>query len=159
MISPPDWFSWFYHKHPQAFSKRFLGCPDGHADPGVPLRRFWNAVPDHDPRKRDILNAYLPREDIEDEADLWSRAVPIVLHGDGVPVGSMSLDAVSWGGFLGGQLSTLASKNLISGLLNRTVTAETKAIYWGVVFFHLLCLCAGVFPCRDLNGNPLHGLN
>ena len=116
-------------------------------------------MPDHDPRKREILNAYLPRGDIEDEADLWSRAVPIVLHGDGVPVGSMSLDAVSWGGFLGGQLSTLASKNMISGLLNRTVSEETKAIYWGAVFLSLLCLCAGKFLSRDLDGNPLQGLN
>ena len=157
MVWPAEWFSYVYHRHPVAFSQRFLGCPDGHADPGTPLRNFWSSVPDTDARKTAIKAAFLPRPDVEDEEDLWSRAVPIVVHGDAFPVGRMSLDAVSWGGFLGGNLSTLASKNLISGLLSRTVGATTKAVYWGAVIYGLMMLCSGTWPHRDWNGDPLHG--
>jgi len=50
-------------------------------------------------RKQELVKALLPREDIANEQDLWRRAVPIVIHGDGVPVGRQSLDALSISGF------------------------------------------------------------
>ena len=156
-MRPGEWFHWLHTHFPVAFSERFLGCPDGHANPSVPLRRFWDSIPHDDPRKREIAAAMVGNYDIECEGDLWNRAVPIIIHGDGVPVGKMSLDGVSWSGFLGGDLSTLKSKILISGLLNRTATANTKKVYWSYVLWGLLELYAGKFYERDCDNQVLEG--
>eukprot|EP00969_Alexandrium_andersonii_P336728 14884310-Alexandrium_andersonii.AAC.1 len=94
MASPYEMFAFLHKSLPGVFAKRFLGLPtlDGAS---ARLRSFWSAVPDIDPRKQQVATALLARADIEDLDDAWGRAVPLVIHGDGVPVGRMSLDALS----------------------------------------------------------------
>ena len=86
-------------------------------------------------------------------ADLWRRAVPIVIHGDGFPVVKTSLDTLSWCGF--GQregLQTLDSKILVSCLLNRCNSGTTKFHYWKWVVWAFAALMTGRFPSADCNG-------
>ena len=109
------------------FSRKFLGGPDRHQDPGPHLRRFWASIPDADPRKTAIRDALLQRPDIENEEDLWSRAVPIVIHGDSFPAADYSCMAVSWSGFLAQNLPTKHTKMLLSALLNKCKTEATSA--------------------------------
>ena len=111
-------------------------------------------MPDTDPRKQLIAQRVLRTDHIEDETDLWRRAVPIVIHGDGVPVGKMSLDALSWSGFLQKGSSTTACKLLVSGLMSRNKSPDTAPVYWGVVAWAFMVLLSGIFPARDWDGNP-----
>ena len=109
------------------FSRIFLGGPDRHQDPGPHLQRFWASIPDADPRKTAIRDALLQRPDIENEEDLWSRAVPIVIHGDSFPAADYSCMAVSWSGFLAQHLPTKHTKMLLSALLNKCKAEATSA--------------------------------
>ena len=109
------------------FSRKIFGGPDRRQDPGPHLRKFWASIPDADPIKTALRDALLQRPDIENEEDLWSRAVPIVIHGDSFPAADYSCMAVSWSGFLAQNLPTKHTKMLLSALLNKCKTEATSA--------------------------------
>ena len=89
--TPFEWFACLYARFPANWARRFLGTDDN-TDPHSALRTFWRNVPDSDPRKSELLAYFARRDDLESPEDGWSRAVPIVVHGDGVPCGRGSLD-------------------------------------------------------------------
>ena len=150
--SAAAWFHYLHERKPLWFSKRFLGCEDGFGNPGRHLSRLWRSIPDADPRKRHLARTMLERPDIVNEAELWKRAVPLVIHGDGVPVGKQSLSVVSWGGFLCSGMSTLDTKMLLSGVLSRARCPGTSAAVWSAMLWDLTTLRAGSFPHRDWEG-------
>lgn len=83
MVAPHEFFAYLYRQHPAAFIKRFLGgVADTMAGAGAALQGFWRQVPDDDPKNIHLKKELLAtRGDLVDEDDLWSRAVPISLHG------------------------------------------------------------------------------
>ena len=152
-----DTIGCLYGNLPSVFGRLFLG-PDGHLDPGAALRRFWAQVPVWDTRRQRLLDAMLPRPDIAGEDDLFSRAVPLVLHGDGVPVGGRaSLDVISISGALAQGVKTVDAKMILTGFASRCKTAAGVRTMWSVVLWVLLALQSGVRPCRDWEGEPLLG--
>ena len=119
MIDPSRWWNYLYNRFPQECSRRFLGCDDGVADPAVPLRRFWDSIPEADVRKQYLRAYLLAQPGFDNEDDCWSRAVPLILHGDAVPTSNMSMTGISFSGLLGEGLSTVDAKNRISVMMNR----------------------------------------
>ena len=97
MLAPFDVFSDLFHNHPRSWSVRFLGADVPVDQAGDILERFWASVSDAEPRKEAIAAAF------PHVRNLWRKAVPIRVHGDGVPVtrGRASCDNVSWMGFFG----------------------------------------------------------
>ena len=152
MHTPFDWFSFLYKSKPESFRARFLGGQAGEI-PDI-LESFWGAIPESDLRKSHLRSEFRARADYVDDRSCFRRAVPIVLHGDGVPCAQMSMDTLSWGGYMGLQLSTLDSKILISGLLNRTVGKDTKEVYNAAIAWSLTMLWSGKFPELDVRGEP-----
>ena len=79
-------------------------------------------VPDDDPRKVHLRAAFARRGGGD---ELFELAVPIAIHGDGVPVGKVSMDATSWYGMLGRNLSTVDQNILLHGHITRCATPQT----------------------------------
>ena len=152
MNAPFEWFAYLFKKHPCSFRDRFLGGQQG--DIGDMLEGFWNAIPEADGRKAHLRLEFQKRPDYTDARSCFRRAIPLVLHGDGVPCAQMSMDTLSWGGFLGQHLPTLDSKLLISGLLNRTIGKDTKDVYIAAIAWALTALWSGRYPSLDVNGEP-----
>ena len=50
------------------------------------LRSWWRAVPDEDPRKQQVASELMNRHDVHSLDDIWSRAVPVIIHGDAFPI-------------------------------------------------------------------------
>ena len=150
--SSAAWFHYLFEKKPIIFSRRFLGCDDGYENPAVVLERFWRTIPDDDGRKQQLASALRARPGISDDADIWRQAVPLIVHGDGVPVGKQSLNLVSWSGLLSAGLSTLDSKMVLSGLLSRARCPGASQAFWSALCWDLGALMAGTFPYRDCEG-------
>ena len=131
MMAPFVFFSVLWNRYPSSFAKRFLGGGDATpANASDKLREFWSQVPESDPRKRMLAEKLMEREDIESEADIWGRAIPITLYGDAFPLSRTSFDTVSWAGYLQEiGLPTLDSKVLISGILKRCKAPETEEVF------------------------------
>ena len=108
MIAPFDYFATLYHSWPAQFADRMLGTPSL-SDAGDMLLKFWKGVPSNDVRKTSIREHYLNKLSIvSSEEELWRRAIPISLHGDGVPVGEHhSVETISWASELGHHKQTL----------------------------------------------------
>ena len=83
MMTPFKWFHYVFRKLPDTFAARYPGQSTMPAGPGEPLRAFATGC---------IL---AQARHIEDEVDLWIRAVHIVVHGDDVLVSRMSLSTLS----------------------------------------------------------------
>ena len=101
-VLPFEIFAYLYNSHPASFAKRFLGSSTARiADAGDTLRSkirtlclsvfknnsdahrsFWRQIPDTDPRKVQIAEQLIERDDITCVDEIWGRAVPIDLHGD-----------------------------------------------------------------------------
>ena len=133
-----------------------LGCEDIGQAPEV-LRRFWAGVPDADPRKEAVARVFGERDDVVGLNDLWARAVPISLHGDGVPTAGQSLEAISWAGILGHDMPSIDCKLLISGVLSKSKARNTKELFWSVLLWSLQALLDGRFPAEDAFGEAYAG--
>ena len=70
LLLPRELFSIMYHKYPAAFQERILGAPGA-------LENFW---------KQSAGNPALVGHDLLARNGYQSKAVPVSLHGDGVPV-------------------------------------------------------------------------
>ena len=103
MVLPHELFAFLYSYYPRNFATRFLGGGTASiANAATHLRSvfngplyaivcvndldtpksFWSAIPDTDPRKRQIAEIYVERADIANVDEIWGRAVPIDIHGN-----------------------------------------------------------------------------
>eukprot|EP00959_Pyramimonas_sp_CCMP1952_P404487 8476976-Pyramimonas_sp.AAC.1 len=64
---PHSWFSYLHTYFPTEFCERFVGAPGS-------IRKFWMSVRPDDPRRKGELFS---------RADLYDRAIPIAIYGDG----------------------------------------------------------------------------
>ena len=157
-ISPCDTIGNMFKHFPKGFAKRFLGAGASVANARDVLRFFFGGGPEEDPRKIWLRGHLSQREDIQSEEDMWGRAVPIALHGDGVPVAGQSLEAISITGVLADMsLSSMDLKIFISGVLSNAVSKNTKNNFWAIVCWFLLFLQLGVHPETDWEGTDLVG--
>ena len=151
MVLPYEVFSYMYHQHPNAWASRFAGVKEM-ADVPAALARFWQQVPNADPRKGDLLRAFRQRPGGA-SADIWQRAVPIAIHGDGFPVGRINMEAISWSGMLGKAESTIDQKILVSGMINKCKADTTQGIWWPAMLWGFRVLQSGNFPTLSLDGD------
>ena len=114
MQAPHDVIGMLYTTYPHGFARRFLG-QENLVGADMCLRSFWANVPDADPRKQFLKASFVGRPGISSEAELWSRAVPISLHGDGVPVAGQSLEAITIAGVFGAWSSFGRCENVCIG--------------------------------------------
>ena len=152
-VDPLEFFSKLQEHHPAQFAKQFLGSA-GPVPPGMALQRFWSQVPSSDPRKQHLVATFSQMEGIVSESDIWSRAVPIALHGDAVPLGKTSLDTISWSGVYMHTMPTLDFKILLSCLVSRCKGPSSEATLWKVIVWALNALMSGRWPARDYEGQP-----
>ena len=146
-------FEALYKNFPASFFRRFTG-PGSQDDPEAANRAFWASVLDDDPRKQAILDVALRRDGVVDEHVLWGKTCAIDIHGDEVPINKMKLDVTSWSGTQSAGLSTIDSKILIVGLLNRCMAGRTTMVAWNVILWSLLALQSGLHPRFDWEGTP-----
>lgn len=142
-------FSLLWHKHPQEFAVNFLGG-GGREN----LEQFWAGVVERrDPRLTDHPMLRKPG---------WQRsAVPIMVHGDAVPVvavgkaGTRSLDVFSFQGVLA-HGSSLSVKHLVYSIFeqNKDTGPEDATLHtiWQRVLWSLTYSFLGEFPSKDHSG-------
>ena len=151
IIHPFELCHHWYRNKPQWFAREFLGGPIDVTAASTALQIFWASIPDTDPKKAQIRESYMARPDINGEADLWSRAYPIILHGDGVPVGNNSLFTLSVSGFLNDLLSTKHCKIPLSSLLSHTIGEATDTTFWAMLLWSLMVWCSACFEKQKKN--------
>ena len=140
---PHIMFHHVYEHHRQDFNQMFLGTNDPAELPTV-LPKFWQELAlRRDPR--------LQHHPMFGTANWHTRAIPISLHGDAVPVirctraGSESFDTYSWMSILG-EGTTLYLKQYLFGLFNAMKTADTMTPAWEEICWSLEALEEGVWP-------------
>ena len=88
MVSPFEYFSFLWTEKRDGFARMFLG--GGGAPTTVEarerLRGWWRGVPDANPCKEQVARELVQRDDVGGVQDIWSRAVPIIIHGDAFPL-------------------------------------------------------------------------
>ena len=152
MEAPHEVFAALFKSAPDVFAKKFLGV-DSIGQAKYTLKAFWAKVPDSDPRKGDLREAWNARGGGSEEL-LWESAIPLSLHGDGVPIGKqVSFDVTSWSGLLARSQSTLDQKVLVGGLITKLVATDTASQYWEAVLWSLLALWMGQHPDKDYAGH------
>ena len=131
---PHIMFHHVYEHHRQDFNQMFLGTNDPNVLPNV-LPQFWQELAlRRDPR--------LQHHPMFGTANWHTRAIPISLHGDAVPVirctraGSESFDTYSWMSILG-EGTTLYLKQYLFGLFNAMKTADTMTPVWEEICWSL----------------------
>ena len=149
-------FSSIYHQYPGAFKENI--CPSMEA-----LQNFWAEV-ENSPQ---MLN-----HPIRDVDNFRTRAIPISLHGDGVPVSGIgktwgkSLDVYSWNSLLCNSGKTISFTYYIWSIFQKLVCHRylfrTKHKFWRMMVWSLEICMRGEWPTHDWNGNavtdPLHVL-
>ena len=139
---PIDIMDYFYSKHPAEFRDRFLGGPNE-------LARWWASILPGDPRLRGSKVLDIP--------DHKSRAIPIRLHGDGVPFGKgpmRSLDVVSFSSPLGSGSSLERLFPCIAVPSSVAISAgpfQTKRSLWKTLLWNFSWLSQGIHPRSDWN--------
>ena len=148
MILPHEWFANMYEKYPEAFRERI--CP-GHDK----LNEFWREMDRH---------PQMLGHPLKGRARFSSWAIPIALHGDGVPVTGL---AKSWGKtmlFLSwcslvGSGSTTELSFYIYGLwklmMSKAWGRNTMRLCWRIISWSLHCLWTGEWPSHDWQQRPL----
>ena len=147
LILPHVLFADMYNKYPAAFAKRV--CPSRER-----LLEFWDAMAD---------NPQLMEHPVTTRPNYKTRAVPISLHGDAVPVTgvgkawSRSLDLFSWCSLLGVGL-TMEFNFFIWGIFKTIVSEKfmrnTKHNFWTILIWSLRALYEGVWPTERWDGAP-----
>ena len=148
VLLPHVLFAWLYDNHRDRFNKLFLGACPRKADVGA----FWKEM---SKRKDPRLEGHPMRA----RPDWNTHAIPLSLHGDGVPVlqvgksGAKSFEVYSLQSlFVTG--STLTVKLMLFGLWSSIATDASWREVWRIVTWSLRWLYMGVWPPVDWNGEP-----
>lgn len=149
MLLPHQVFATMYNHHKQEFIRCFCG---GDVQNVV---KFWEAMSTHPMYQNHPIRAM---------TDHKSKAIPISLHGDDVPVAAIgkgkpkSASVYSWSGLLG-KGSTKMLNFLIyviySHLVIRTPDMDVYAQFCKKMCWSLYWLAKGVWPERDENNRKI----
>ena len=143
ILDPHELFSWLYHAHPEQFGRMMFGGDNAN------IRKFWGDMRDH---------PSFAEHPVCRRPELETHIVPIIMHGDGVPVSGLGkswlkcVEIYSWGSMLGTgptRLHNLLIFFLYTGTMC-TVEGETsRDRFQRRVRWSLYWLSRGVFPRRD----------
>ena len=147
MMLPHELFSVMYHEYPKSFAKNILPSD---AD----VQQFWNDVQDH---------PQLVGHPVKSKPQYKSKAVPIAMHGDEVPVVGIgkvwakSFLTFSWYSMLGARTITKTTDlmNWIWGFFERfNLDGEsgTCDIFFQILEWSLAALYDGKWPSKDWRG-------
>ena len=146
-ILPHLVFAFFFSGMRSNFDAKMFG-PEGAEDR---IHDFWSEVVHRrDPR--------LARHPMCDKIDWMRRAIPLVIHGDAVPVvkvgrpGTKSFDCLSWASLLASG-HTLKVKNWMFGLFEQNKGVDTMDEVWRVLMWSFRALYEGEHPRTDWDGN------
>ena len=148
IFEPHTMFADIYHHYPLAWKKHIL--PDKTA-----LNAFWDDMRDHPA----MLN-----HPVKDRADYRDKAIPIFIHGDGVPVTavnkawSKSCDNWTWGSILG-RGSFIECMYYIWGswpkFYSTSFAHNTMTVFFEILTWSLHWLWLGEWPTHDWKGTPI----
>jgi hypothetical protein len=156
MISPHLFVSQVYHHRRNIFYERILGSSTTDIDVASNLRSWWGQLAADDPRVCDLVTAYVANNTVVDRRDFFSRAVPLVMHGDAVPTGNRgSFDSLTFSSCLVADMPTIDSKILITGIDKRNVAPNSLSSLWDKVIWSMYSLLSGKHPLRSFNAQPL----
>ena len=151
ILLPHALFSVLYHNHKDAFLSRICGGSYEN------IKAFWEAMVDHPGLSGHPM---LSRRDV----DYKSQAIPIALHGDGVPVDGISrswaksCEIYSWSSMIG-RGCTLLSNYLIyffySSLIVSTRGRSVREAFFKELVHSLYWAYMGLWPLRDPDGNNI----
>ena len=145
---PHEVFSAIYHKYPQTWQKTMVPSQ-------AHLERFWTVTDGH---------PTLVNSPLKECPSYKTKAVPILLHGDGVPIvgigkGWYKIATVfSWASMLTSS-GTKESMKFIWGAFDKLCkkdgegTAGTFSTFFKVLVWSLQSLYSGKWPHRDHNGH------
>ena len=147
VMLPHELLASIYTAYPNKFQTYIVGPR--------PLRDFWTRIDADDPR----IRAH-PVLRVERYAD---RAIPLRLHGDGVPIGKAkrrSLDVISISSLVGKPGKTLDTKLILSGVVDGAKCDDqpgqpgTMHEIWRILFWYFAVLLNGHWPAADWDGCP-----
>ena len=146
-LLPHEMFAWMYDNDRDRFNQLFLGqCPST-----TDIKGFWKEMTKRgDPRL--LGHPMLKR------ANWDSRAIPLSLHGDAVPVlqvgknGPKAFDVYSIQSLFATG-TTLTVKLMLFGVWTVIATDSTWEEIWRIITWSLHWLYAGVWPPVDWNGD------
>lgn len=141
-------FSDIYNQYPDAWRERILPSTSK-------LNEFW-----HEMQNSPIL----VNHPIRNLDNYQSRAIPLAIHGDGVPIVGVgktwgkSVDVFSWRSLLatGSTIQfTFYVWSVFQKLLAQMPLFNTKSRFWRIFVWSLENLQRGTWPTHDWNGRPL----
>ena len=143
MLLPHEVIAWLDRHHP-VHLKRFLGVDL--------LQEWWDEQPLDDPR--------LEGHPVLDRRDYKSKAIPMVVHGDGAEYGGRhSADMLSWTGLLtsssGFSQKPLDTKFYAASIPKDVKHAKSSDELCRVFVWSLTAWWKGEFPSHDHLGKPL----
>lgn len=145
-LLPHEAFAWYYNNDPERFRRLFLGV----CCSGEDRRRFWRTLVERgDPR----LHGHPMRR----RREWMSNAVPLALHGDGVPVlqtgkaGAKSFEVLSIQS-LWASGPTVSIKLYVFGMWAGASSDDTWKEVWRVLVWSLHWLYEGRWPPVDWDG-------
>ena len=147
LFLPHVLFSGLYNQYPNAWRDRM--CPSTEK-----LQEFWAEMRD---------SPQLQGHPILAVPNYQSRAIPLALHGDGVPVTGVgkvwgeSLDVFSWCSLLGRGLTiefTCYIYSIFQKLICNATLYNTKARFWRILVWSLQALQSGLWPEYTWDGRP-----
>jgi len=150
MILPHMLFSTLYHKNPEAFMLRVLGGSASN------LPKFWTDMRGH---------PNFEGHPVRGRDGFAMKAVPIAIHGDGVPVSGIgrarqrSCDIFSWSGLLGKGPTTRTTflvYLIYTSLIIRTPEKDVYALFSRIFAWSLYWLWMGVWPGKNWDDEDLH---
>jgi len=145
-LLPHNMIAYLYNSRPDDFVEKFLG-PDGTQET---LADFWTEIEARgDPRLLDHPMC---------KRTGWkSKAIPIALHGDAVPViavgkaGTQSMDNLSWQSLLA-RGPTMTVKFLAFSMFEKSKTATSMDEVWRVLLWSFTAAFRGCHPGADWHG-------
>lgn len=148
LLLPHTVFSDLYNNYPAAWRDRVLPST-------AKLNEFWREMED---------SPALANHPVKQIPNWQSRAIPISIHTDAVPVTGVgktwgkSVDVYSWCSLLG-RGSTLEFNFYIWSIFSKLVCTmnlfSTKKKFWRIFVWSLQTLLDGRWPTHDWNGNLL----
>ena len=138
---PHELLAALFENQPAKFQRYFLGSR--------PLEEFWAIVGPQ--------SLQLNGHPVKDHPNFRSRAIPLKLHGDGVPVGKSakrSVEVISLSSLTGYGGSTWDTKLLICAIDGGAKATGTMDEVWRIIVWSLGILMNGKWRTTDHNGVP-----
>ena len=147
IMLPHELLASLWTHYPNYFKRYVLG--------EEPLQNFWEHVP--------VDGPWLRGHPVRRIKDFTKWAIPLRLHGDGVPVAKAkkrSMDVISMSSLVGACGKTWDTKLLLSGIIDAAKSSDpagvndTMKAIWKILLWSFAALLKGRWPHADWNNTP-----